>query len=169
MKYVKLILIFTFLFSGCGTNIEENNNCCPSFILESTQNIKFSLLEIKEKKESYSSLIVSDEERFLCVTVPNIESCGNENSLFKMEIELLPVNSKIYFTGKIKKTIPYGLNTAFNSPLTYFEGKVNNRTVWMASYHLLSFYDHISESETNYNSLKLIKADSNSIDYNCIN
>ena len=169
MKYLKIILVLTLFLSGCGTNIEEHNNCCPPFILESTKSIKFSLLEIREKKESYSSLTILDEERFLCVTIPNSESCGQESSLFKMNIEPLPESSKVYFSGKIKKTIPYGLNTAFNSSLTYFEGKTNNKTVWMASYHLLSFYDYISESETNYNSLKLIKADSNSIVYNCIN
>jgi hypothetical protein len=86
-----------------------------------------------------------------------------------MNIESLPENSEVYFSGKIKKTIPYGFNTAFNSSLTYFEGKINNTTIWMASYHLLSFFDYSSESEINYNSLKLIKADSNSIVYNCIN
>lgn len=169
MKYFIHILLSALLLSSCGTTIEENNNCCPPFVLESTQNIKFSLLDIKEKKESYSSLVLGSEERFLCVTIPNIESCEKENSLFKMKVQSLPIGSKIYFTGKIKKSIPYGLNTAFKSSLTYFEGKANNTTVWMASYHLLSFYDHISESKVNQSSLKLINADSISIFYDCIN
>lgn len=163
----QIVFIFVLFFTSCGTKIVEIQNCCPSFILESTKSIKFSLFNVKENKISYSSLVLNEEERFLNVSVPNsIDSYEDE---FKIDVEQLPEKSKILFSGNIKKSVPYGLNTAFNSEITYFEGNINERTIWMASFHLISFIEFASESELNKNSLILIKADSSNIGYNCSN
>lgn len=167
IRHIVLVSLITILFSACGNNIYNEENCLPPVDLVSTKSVELFLVEVEESNNNYSSLKLDTDERFVCVSVPNMISCDIEN-LEGVKFIKQPEGSVLHLTGKAKKIVPYGLNKSFNSTITYLEGSINHTKVWMASFYLLSIFDFRSEAELNMKSLDLIGInDSSSIDINC--
>ncbi len=167
MRFISAAVLLLFVTS-CGIKTVVKKDCINSFILEPTRSVNFFIIDIIEGKEVYSFLEISENESFLCISDPHTpNTCSDEYPPVKKESLKLPIGSKVLFTGNIKKTVPFGFATAFNSEIIYLEGMVNNRKIWLATHNLISIKSYTEESSINKESLKTIGLDSLSFNLKC--
>lgn len=141
------ILILIFTLQGCGVNITEKQDCIPKVSYVSTKSVKMFFVEVIDKEFSYSGLKINKNERFFCISVPNMLDC--DDSYGKLKITNLPEGTFLELTGKVKRIEPYGFSTAFKSEITYLEGIVNNTIVWLLLPRLNLFTEYEHESSLN--------------------
>ncbi len=162
------VIVLLFFITSCGIKTVEKKDCINSFVLESTKSVNFFIIDVIEGKEVYSSLEINENESFLCISDPRTpNACIDEYPPIKKKSVKLPIGSKVFFTGNIKKTVPFGFSTAFNSEIIYLEGMVNSRKVWLATHNLISIKSYTEESSINKESLKTIGLDSLSFSIKC--
>jgi len=154
IKKTILNLLLVFFLGGCGINIIDKKDCIPKVEYISTKSIKMFLIEVSDPKFSYSDLKLEKDERFLCLSVPNMRDCVDDYGALK--ITELPLGSSLKLTGNVKKSEPIGFSKAFKSDMAYLEGVVNNIIVWVPLFRLSSFAKYESESTINLNSNKVL-------------
>ncbi len=159
MACKNLVLILVLIFStGCGVKIIEKNDCIPKIEFVSTKSVRIHLIDVLEKSFSYSDLRIENNEKFLCVSTPNILDC--DDSFGKLKVTELPDGTKLQLTGIAKMIKPVGLSTAFKSELIYLQGIVNKTIVWFPLFELGLFAEYNSESKLNAESSKILGIDS---------
>ncbi len=149
-----ILVHLIFVLYGCGVTIKEKKNCVPKVKFVSTQSVNLHLIKLLDPDFSYSELKLKDDERFLCISTPNIISC--DDSFGKLKVTKLPTGIELQLTGDAKKIEPYGLSTAFKNDIIYLKGTVNNTTVWFPLFELHLFAEYGSESKLNTESCKLL-------------
>ncbi|MEE9430190.1 MAG: hypothetical protein V3V16_04060 [Melioribacteraceae bacterium] len=149
--------MFLLFLNSCGININEKQDCIPKVSYESTKSVKMFLVEVTNPKFSYSDLKINKDERFLCLSVPNMQDCRDGiDDYGALKFTELPLGTKMNLTGTVKIIEPYGFSSAFKSEMTYLQGTVNDLIVWIQLFRLSSFAMYESESTTNFNSNKTL-------------
>jgi hypothetical protein len=145
-KLYTVLILFLFLFSGCGGVKETfHENCLQDISIYSSENLHFYTIK-NEGKYYYTWFKVPKEDYNFCFHVPNssyVNSCETVKSN-KWYAKKLPINTKITFDGLAVKTRLWGIDKFVAGPQyrTLFRGELDSgQNIWVSTSDLLRIFE----------------------------
>lgn len=168
MPYI-ISLILLVCISGCGDFISQSKNCIPPVSYISTEKNSFISYKLVDQTlwMSYDSLRVSESGEWLLQVVEKNRPSIKESAHDAVEIEIHPPGTLLWLSGKAKTRTPYGLATAFHSTMTYLNGKIGGKSVWIPAFYLSRLSNE--KNELNMTSNRMIGLDEFKHDWSCLN
>jgi len=132
LKY--LILIFSFITSGCGSYVNNIKNCLPQAEFISSEKFQFAsrLLIDKSLKNSFDPLDVSHSNKDEYFKSRKVKRHTEFPEYEGTKLTVYPESTKLILTGEAKKYVTWGIPAYFKDDTIYLKGAINNKTVWAA-------------------------------------
>jgi hypothetical protein len=170
MKNPTILLIgILLILVGCGDRIIDRDNCIPTLNYVSTEKATFISYQLIDKKKwrSFDALKVSESGEWLLEIVHKNEQTISDIAKEAVIVERHPSGSELVLLGQAKILAPYGLMTAFHSEMTYLEGKLDDKKVWIPAFYLSALNEEGSNNNIENN--KLIGLETFKHNWVCIN
>lgn len=161
-----LFTLAVVILGGCwGTHRETNKSCFQPTFIQSSNDVKFYLIEIGNKVQ-YSNLNNSDDEdNYLCVYDRKSHAYNEciDKAWYINKTTELETGSKVELSGVAIYTIKWGLSTMDSgpSPTTWFKGNIQGKPIWVYTTQLLSMFESNSDFKDSnldaFNKLKFSK------------
>lgn len=166
--YMISIACITFTIFSCGDRNIRNNNCVPPVKYISTNDAIFISYQLIDQSQwrSFDALQVSKNGEWLLQIVRNGSQTIVDHAGDSIISEEHPKGTLLSLTGRAITRSPFGLSTAFHDDMTYLQGIIGKKTVWIPAFYLYILNDN--GTQENITSNQKIGLESFRLDWECI-